>query len=283
MTARRHASAGTTSPTTGRGGDQVPALQARDLSLGYRPDRLVVRDLDLDLPVGRVTAVIGGNGCGKSTLLRSLARLLAPRTGSVLLGGRSVHSLPSRQVARQLGLLPQGPNTPEGLTVRDLVRRGRLPHTSIWRQWGADDEAALQDALADTDLLDLVDHAVDALSGGRRQRAWLALVVAQQTPILLLDEPTTYLDMAHQLDVLDLVRRLNREGGRTVVMVLHDINQACLYADHIVAMRDGTVVARGDPADVITTALVRAVFDVDCHILAHPDSGLPHVIPVRRV
>jgi iron complex transport system ATP-binding protein len=261
----------------------LPALQTVGLALGYRPDRLVVQDLDLDLPAGAVTAVIGGNGCGKSTLLRALARLLAPRAGTVLLDGRSVHALPSRDVARRLGLLPQGPTTPDGITVRDLVRRGRLPHTSLWRQWGEQDEAALQEALTVTDLHELADEPVDTLSGGQRQRAWLALVVAQQTPVLLLDEPTTYLDMAHQLDVLELVRALNRESGRTVVMVLHDVNQACRYADHLVAMRAGRVVAQGNPAEVVTPDLVRAVFDVHCRVLPDPDGGHPLVVPVSRM
>lgn len=269
----------TDAPNAGGSGS---ALQATGLSLGYRPDRLVITDLDLDLPAGAITAVIGPNGCGKSTLLRSLARLLSPRAGDVLLDGRSIHDLPSRELARRLGLLPQGPTTPDGITVRDLVRRGRLPHTTLWRQWGADDEAALHDALTATDLLPLADEQVDTLSGGQRQRAWLALVVAQQTATLLLDEPTTFLDMAHQLDVLELIRRLNRSAGRTVVMVLHDVNQACRYADHLVALRGGEVVAQGDPTNVVTPEFVRDVFDVHCRILPDPDSGLPLVIPLSR-
>jgi iron complex transport system ATP-binding protein len=241
-----------------------------------------VQNLDLDLPTGAVSVILGANGSGKSTLLRALSRLLVPQGGTVLLDGRSIQAMRSRDVARQLGLLPQGPTTPEGITVRDLVRRGRLPHTTLWRQWSPEDEAALQQALVSTDLLDLADEPVDALSGGQRQRAWLALVVAQQTPVLLLDEPTTYLDLAHQLDVLELVRTLNRDSGRTVVMVLHDINQACRYADHLVAMRSGRVVAQGRPADVVTPALLRDVFDVECRILPDPDSGRPLVVPLHR-
>jgi iron complex transport system ATP-binding protein len=259
-----------------------PALRAHGLTLGYRADRIVVQHLDLDLPAGAVSVILGANGSGKSTLLRALSRLLVPRHGTVLLDGRSVHAMRSRDVARRLGVLPQGPTTPEGITVRDLVRRGRLPHTSVWQQWGARDEAALQQALVATDLLELADEPVDALSGGQRQRAWLALVVAQQTPVLLLDEPTTYLDLAHQLDVLELVRTLNRESGRTVVMVLHDINQACRYADHLVAMRAGRVVAQGVPADVVTPALLRDVFDVHCRVLPDPDTGRPLVVPLHR-
>jgi iron complex transport system ATP-binding protein len=260
----------------------TPALRAESLNLGYRPDRVVVDDLDLDLPGGAVSVIIGANGSGKSTLLRALSRLLAPLHGTVYLDGRSVHAMRSRDVARQLGLLPQGPTTPDGITVRDLVRRGRLPHTSLWRQWGPEDETALQQALVATDLLQLADEPVDALSGGQRQRAWLALVVAQQTPVLLLDEPTTYLDLAHQLDVLELVRTLNQDSGRTIVMVLHDINQACRYADHLVAMRSGRVVAQGRPDDVVTPALLRDVFDVHCRVLPDTDTGRPLVVPMNR-
>ena len=198
------------------------------------------------------------------------------------LDGNPVHGIRGRDFARQLGLLPQGPTTPDGITVRDLVRRGRLPHTSLWRQWSPEDEAALQEALLATDLLQLADEPVDALSGGQRQRAWLALVVAQQTPVLLLDEPTTYLDLAHQLDVLELIRALNRESGRTIAMVLHDINQACRYADHLIAMRSGHVVAQGCPTDVVTPALLRDVFDVQCRVLPDPDTGQPLVVPLNR-
>lgn len=259
-----------------------PALRTEALTLGYRPDRVVVQDLNLDLPSSAVSVIIGANGSGKSTLLRALSRLLASQLGTVYLDGRSVHAMRSRDLARQLGLLPQGPTTPDGITVRDLVRRGRLPHTSLWRQWSPQDEAALQQALVATDLFDLADEPVDLLSGGQRQRAWLALVVAQQTPVLLLDEPTTYLDLAHQLDVLELVHTLNRESGRTIVMVLHDINQACRYADHLIAMRSGQVVAQGRPTDVVTPALLRDVFDVHCRVLPDPDNGRPLVVPLHR-
>jgi iron complex transport system ATP-binding protein len=260
----------------------VPALSADRLSLGYAPDRLVVADLDLDLPTGAVTAIIGANGCGKSTLLRALARLLAPRAGHVLLDGQQLSDLPTRQVARQLGLLPQGPVTPAGITVHDLVRRGRTPYTTVFRQWSAADQQAVQHALAVTGMEALAGQQVDALSGGQRQRAWLALVVAQETPLLLLDEPTTYLDMAHQLDVLELVRDLNATG-RTVVMVLHDVNQAARYADHLVAMRDGAVVAQGPPGGVLTPTLVEQVFAVRCQVLTDPASGAPLVVPVARL
>jgi iron complex transport system ATP-binding protein len=229
-----------------------------------------------------VTAVIGANGSGKSTVLRALVRLLRPASGHVLLDGHDVHHLRTREVARRLGLLPQSPLAPEGITVRDLVRRGRTPHTSLLRQWSEEDEAALTAALDATELADLADEAVDTLSGGQRQRAWLALVIAQGTPWLLLDEPTTFLDIAYQLDVLELVRRLNREEDRSVVMVLHDLNQACRYADHLVALREGAVVAAGRPAEIVTEELVATVFDLHARIVPDPVTGTPLVVPVSR-
>lgn len=259
------------------------SLLAESLRLSYGDDRVVIDGLDLELPHGAVTTIIGANGSGKSTLLRALARLLRPSAGRVLLDGHDVHRMRTRQLAKRLGLLPQGPVTPEGITVRDLVRRGRTPHTSLLRQWSAADETALVAALAATDLAELADEPVDALSGGQRQRAWLALVIAQGTPLLLLDEPTTFLDIAHQLDVLDLVRRLNREEGRTVVMVLHDLNQACRYADHLVALRDGAVVAAGAPAEVVTEELVAEVFELEARIVPDPVTGTPLVVPIGRV
>jgi iron complex transport system ATP-binding protein len=200
----------------------------------------------------------------------------------VLLDGRSVHTLPTRAVARELGLLPQAPVAPDGLTVVDLVTRGRAPHQSWWRQWSSADEAAVTSALRATDLLSLADRPVDELSGGQRQRAWLAMAIAQQTPVLLLDEPTTFLDLAHQIDVLDLVVDLNRHEDRTIVMVLHDLNQACRYADHVIAMKAGEIVAQGGPAEVITPATVADVFDLTCQVTTDPVSGTPLVIPVGR-
>lgn len=259
-----------------------PVLRAEGLRLSYSPDKVVVDGLDLELPPGRVTAVIGANGSGKSTVLRALARLLRPDAGRVVLDGHDIHHARTRDIARRLGLLPQAPVSPEGITVRDLVRRGRTPHTSIWRQWSETDEDALSAALEATDLTDLADQPVDTLSGGQRQRAWLALVIAQETPLLLLDEPTTFLDVAHQLDVLELVRRLNHEGGRTVVMVLHDLNQACRYADQLIALRDGAVVRSGRPADVVTEELVETVFDLAAKVIPDPVSGSPLVVPIAR-
>ncbi len=256
-------------------------LRAEGLRLAY-DDRVVVPDLSLLVPPGRISVIVGANACGKSTLLRALARLLTPRAGSVLLDGRSVHSLPTRSVARQLGILPQAPVAPEGLTVIDLVTRGRSPHQSWWRQWSAADEAAVRSALAATSLSELADRPVDELSGGQRQRAWIAMAIAQETPVLLLDEPTTFLDLAHQIDVLDLVVDLNRREDRTVVMVLHDLNQACRYADHVIAMKAGEIVTQGAPAEVITPATVEDVFDLRCQVTADPVSGTPLVVPIGR-
>lgn len=256
-------------------------LRASGLRLAYGK-RVVIDDLDIVVPPGRISVIIGANACGKSTLLRALARLLAPRAGTVHLDGRSIHAMPTREVARRLGILPQGPVAPEGLTVIDLVSRGRAPHQSWWRQWSAADRDAVNDALAATDLVSLADRPLDELSGGQRQRAWLAMAVAQGTPILLLDEPTTFLDLAHQIDVLDLIVDLNRREHRTVVMVLHDLNQACRYADHVIAMKSGRIVARGTPFEVITSALVEEVFDVRCRVDLDPVSGTPLVLPIGR-
>ncbi|MFG3102186.1 ABC transporter ATP-binding protein [Streptomyces sp. NPDC048182] len=258
-----------------------PDLRAEDLHLGY-DDRAVVSGLDLALPAGRITAIVGANACGKSTLLRALARLLAPRSGAVRLDGRALHSIPTRELAQRLGILPQSPVAPDGLTVLDLVNRGRSPHQTWWRQWTKADEAAVHDALTATGTTELAHRAVDELSGGQRQRAWIAMAVAQGTEVLLLDEPTTYLDLAHQIDVLDLVTDLNRREGRTIVMVLHDLNQACRYADHVIAMKSGRVVAEGTPAEVIDAATVEDVFGLRCQVTEDPVSGTPLVIPVGR-
>ncbi|HET6709413.1 ABC transporter ATP-binding protein [Amycolatopsis sp.] len=259
----------------------TPSLRVQDLRVAY-DDRVVIDGLDLDIPPGRITAIVGANACGKSTLLRTMARLLTPKSGAVYLDGRSIQDLPTRQVAQRLGILPQSPVAPEGMTVADLVGRGRAPHQSWWRQWSTSDEGAVASALAATEMTDLADRPVDELSGGQRQRAWIAMAVAQDTPVLLLDEPTTYLDLAHQIDVLDLVVDLNRADGRTVVMVLHDLPQACRYADHVIAMKAGRVVASGEPASVITEELVDEVFDVRCRVTPDPVSGTPMVIPISR-
>ncbi|MFI9587542.1 ABC transporter ATP-binding protein [Streptomyces sp. NPDC052236] len=268
-------------PAAGPTGPTGPDLRVSGLHLAY-DNRPVVEDLDLAVPSGRITAIVGANACGKSTLLRALARLLAPRAGTVQLDGRDLHSIPARELAQRLGILPQTPVAPEGLTVIDLVSRGRSPHQTWWRQWSKADELAVHEALAATNLTELADRAVDELSGGQRQRAWIAMAVAQGTPVLLLDEPTTYLDLAHQIDVLDLITDLNRRENRTVVMVLHDLNQACRYADHVIAMKSGRIVAEGPPAEVITAATVENVFELRCQVTTDPVSGTPLVIPISR-
>ena len=256
-------------------------LGAERLTLGYG-DRKVVRDLTVTIPTGRVTVVVGANACGKSTLLRGLARLLAPSDGAVLLDGKDITSLATRDVARVLGLLPQSPIAPEGITVADLVGRGRYPHQGWFRQWTPDDDAAVADALAQTGVLDLAGRSVDELSGGQRQRVWIAMALAQRTDLLLLDEPTTFLDVAHQVEVLDLLADLNRDLGRTIVMVLHDLNLAARYADHLVAMKDGRIVAEGAPADVVTEETVAEVFGLASRVVPDPVSGTPMVVPIGR-
>ncbi|GAA2737630.1 ABC transporter ATP-binding protein [Actinocorallia aurantiaca] len=256
-------------------------LSAEGLRLAY-DGRVVVDGLDLEVPDGKVTAVIGPNGCGKSTTLRALGRLLRPREGAVLLDGRRIEKLPTKEVARALGVLPQSPVAPGGLTVGELAARGRHPHQSWYRPWSEQDEEAVTAALARTGLLDLRERPVEELSGGQRQRAWIAMVLAQGTDLLLLDEPTTYLDLAHQIDVLDLVRELNGDG-HTIVMVLHDLNLAARYCDHLVAMRDGRVAAQGAPAEVLTSELVREVFGLEAQIITDPSAGTPLVIPLSRL
>lgn len=256
-------------------------LAAEGLSLGYR-DRLVIDALDLEVPAGRVTAIVGANGCGKSTLLRALARLLPAQSGRVVLDGADIRSRPSKDVARMLGLLPQSPVAPEGIAVADLVGRGRHPHQRALARWSARDYAVVADALAATGTSDLADRAVDELSGGQRQRVWIALALAQETDILLLDEPTTFLDVAYQVEILDLLRDLNHDRGTTIVMVLHDVNMAARYADHIIALSSGRIVAAGAPADVITPQMIRDVFDLDCAVIEDPVSGTPLVLPRGR-
>lgn len=253
-------------------------LTTRDLALGYG-DQLIVSGLSLEIPHQRVTCIVGANGCGKSTLLRGLARLLSPRTGTVTLDGADIARLPTRELARSLGMLPQQPLAPEGITVADLVGRGRHPHQRWFRQWSEADEHTVAEALRATGVEDLAHRPVDELSGGQRQRVWIALALAQDTGVMLLDEPTTFLDLAHQVEVLDLLRALNRKRGRTVVLVLHDLNLACRYADHLIAMTQGEVAAVGTPDEVVTEPLVREVFDLDCTVIPDPLTATPLVLP----
>ncbi len=256
-------------------------LSTRRLTLAY-DGASIIMNLDLAIPAGKITTLVGPNGCGKSTLLRGLARLLKPRTGTVYLDGADIFKLSTKAVAKRLGILPQGPVAPEGLTVRDLVAQGRYPYQNWLQQWSKEDERLVEQALATTGMKPLADRALDTLSGGQRQRAWIAMALAQDTEILLLDEPTTFLDLAHQVEVLDLLYELNQTEGRTIVMVLHDLNQACRYADYLVAVREGQVWAEGVPAQVMTEAMVREVFGLECRIVTDPVAGTPMCVPLGR-
>ena len=256
-------------------------LRARGLTLGYSGVD-IVHSLDLVVPDGLVTVIVGANGCGKSTLLRGLARLLKPRAGTVELDGRPLKEWASADIARVMGLLPQNPVAPDGITVADLVGRGRYPHQGWFRRWSAEDDAAVEIALAATHTTELADRTLAELSGGQRQRVWVAMVLAQDTDLVLLDEPTTFLDISHQVDLLDLLDELNHVHGKTVVMVLHDLNLACRYAHHIVAMKSGTVVAQGTPHDVITAEVVDDVFGLPCRVVPDPVTGTPLVVPLGR-
>ncbi|MFJ6079247.1 ABC transporter ATP-binding protein [Pseudarthrobacter sp. NPDC092419] len=261
---------------------QQAGLEARNLSLGYE-GKTIIESLSLAVPNTHVTSVIGPNGCGKSTLLRGLGRLLAPQSGDVFLDGTPLRRQSTRHVATRVSVLPQTPRAPSGLTVADLVSRGRHPRQKWYQQFSTSDESAVEWALAATDILELADMPLEDLSGGQRQRAWISMTLAQETGILLLDEPTTYLDLAHQVDLLELVRTLNREHGRTVVMVLHDISLAARYSDHIVAMKDGRIVAQGSPAEVITPERLLDVFGLAARVVPEPTEGRPHVIPLGTV
>ncbi|EGD25012.1 ABC transporter, ATP-binding protein [Prescottella equi ATCC 33707] len=256
-------------------------LRAEDLTIGY-DKRVISEHLDVEIPDGGFTVIVGPNACGKSTLLRGLARLLTPQSGSVLLDGRAISSYPAKEVARRLGLLPQTSIAPDGITVADLVARGRYPHQKLLRQWSGEDEDAVVGAMAATRVTELSARLVDELSGGQRQRVWVAMVLAQQTPLVLLDEPTTFLDIAHQIELLELCRELNETSGRTLVAVLHDLNHACRYASHIIAMKDGAIVAEGAPSDIVTEHLVEDVFGLPCRIIDDPVTHTPLVIPLGR-
>ncbi|GIH31720.1 ABC transporter [Microbispora amethystogenes] len=258
-----------------------PRLRGDALTLAY-DGRVVAEGLDVSIPDRSFTVVVGPNACGKSTLLRALARTLRPSAGAVLLDGRDVTSLPARKVARTLGLLPQSSVAPDGITVAELVGRGRYPHQRLLRQWSADDERVVGESMAATGVADLAGRLVDELSGGQRQRVWIAMALAQETPLLLLDEPTTYLDIAHQIEILDLCARLHEERGRTLVAVLHDLNHAARYATHLIAMRAGRVVASGAPAEVMTAGLVEEVFGLPCRVIDDPETGTPLVVPAAR-
>ncbi|MBT2447020.1 ABC transporter ATP-binding protein [Streptomyces sp. ISL-43] len=257
-------------------------LTAQNVTLGY-DQRVIAENLSVEIPDNSFTVIVGPNACGKSTLLRALSRMLKPSQGRVLLDGQAIGSMPAKKVAKTLGLLPQSSIAPDGITVADLVSRGRYPHQGMLRQWSGEDERIVSESMASTGVGELADRAVDELSGGQRQRVWIAMALAQQTPLLLLDEPTTYLDIQHQIDVLDLCAELHENQGRTLVAVLHDLNHAARYATHLIAMRGGKVVAEGPPAEVVTAELVERVFGLRCQIIDDPETGTPLVIPAARV
>jgi iron-siderophore transport system ATP-binding protein len=278
QTSQRESVTRTTPATAAAPQQRTQRLSAHDVTLGY-DNQVIIERVSLAIPDGSFTVIVGANGCGKSTLLRGLARLLRPRYGAVVLDGQEIQRYPSKEVARRVGLLPQTQVAPDGITVADLVARGRYPHQTLLRQWSLDDEVAVRDALEATDTADLVGRVVDELSGGQLQRVWLAMALAQRTQILLLDEPTTFLDIAHQVEVLDLCSRLRTEHDYTLVAVLHDLNMACRYATHLVAMKDGAVVAEGRPDQVITADRVEEVYGLPCRVISDPETGTPLVIP----
>ncbi|WP_082869516.1 ABC transporter ATP-binding protein [Corynebacterium stationis] len=257
------------------------ALHVKDVSVGYG-ERTVLDTLNVDIKRGTVTSIVGPNGCGKSTLLRTMSRLLNPTKGEIVLDGKSIHDIPTRKLATQLGLLPQTPIAPDGIVVADLVGRGRTPHQGILGRWSQQDYDIVAEALETTGISDLAERSIDELSGGQRQRVWIAMALAQRTDTLLLDEPTTYLDVKHQLDVLDLLTELNRDRGTTIVMVLHDLNLAARYSDELVAVSGGKVFAHGHPREVITKENVKSVFGIDSVIITDPVSDQPAVMPIGR-
>jgi iron complex transport system ATP-binding protein len=287
LRALRRTPAGVGRAGVGRAADGLPEgpapsrLHARDLTLAYE-ERVISSALDVVVPDNSFTVIVGANACGKSTLLRALARMLRPAAGTVYLDGRSIGSLPSKEVARRLGLLPQTPIAPDGITVADLVARGRYPHQGALRQWSREDERITEEAMAATGVLDLAGRQVDELSGGQRQRVWIAMTLAQRTGILLLDEPTTFLDIAFQIEVLDLCADLHELQGHTLVAVLHDLNHACRYATHLIAMREGRIVAQGPPAEIVTAELVSEVFGLASEVIEDPQTGTPLVVPAAR-
>ncbi|WP_139803503.1 iron-enterobactin ABC transporter ATP-binding protein [Cronobacter sakazakii] len=256
-------------------------LTGEALTLGYGDFR-VADGLNVAIPDGKFTAIIGPNGCGKSTLLRTLSRLMKPLGGQVRLDGEAIQHFATKEVARRIGLLAQNASAPGDITVAELVARGRYPHQPLFTRWRDEDERAVQKAMAATGVTALADQSVDTLSGGQRQRAWIAMVLAQETSILLLDEPTTWLDIIHQIDLLELLCALNREQGYTLAAVLHDLNQACRYANHLIALRDGKIIAEGAPSEIVDAALIEAIYGLRCMIIEDPVAGTPLVVPLGR-
>ncbi|MDU5452823.1 iron-enterobactin ABC transporter ATP-binding protein [Pseudescherichia vulneris] len=261
--------------------DLTARLRGDSLTLGYGK-KVVADNLSVAIPDGHFTAIIGPNGCGKSTLLRTLSRLMMPTQGHVYLDGEQIQRFNSKEVARRIGLLAQNATTPGDITVQELVSRGRYPHQPLFTRWRQEDDRAVQRAMQATGVADLALQSVDTLSGGQRQRAWIAMVLAQETAIMLLDEPTTWLDISYQIDVLELLSELNREQGYTLAAVLHDLNQACRYATHLIALRDGKIVAQGAPKEIVTAELIEAVYGLRCMIIEDPVAHTPLVVPLGR-
>ncbi|MCM3411747.1 ABC transporter ATP-binding protein [Metabacillus litoralis] len=257
------------------------AFQAEGITAGY-DNKTILHDVSISIPSNKISIIIGANGCGKSTLLKTMARLIKPTSGQVTLGGKSIHSIPSKQLARVVGLLPQSPIVPEGITVSDLVGRGRFPHQSFLKGWTKKDYEAVAEAMEMMKITEFADRHIDELSGGQRQRVWIAMALAQQTDILFLDEPTTYLDITYQVEILDLLTDLNQKYGTTIVMVLHDINLSARYANHIFALHKGKLVAEGAPKEVITSELIEDIFGLNCTVVEDPVSGSPSVVPIGR-
>ncbi len=261
--------------------DTVARLHGEQLTLAYGK-KIIAESLNVTIPDGHFTAIIGPNGCGKSTLLRTLSRLMTPTHGHVYLDGEEIQHYASKEVARRIGLLAQNATTPGDISVQELVARGRYPHQPLFSRWRQEDEDAVQNAMQATGIVNLASQSVDTLSGGQRQRAWIAMVLAQDTSIMLLDEPTTWLDISHQIDLLELLSELNRERGFTLAAVLHDLNQACRYATHLIALRDGKIVAEGAPKEIVTPELIEAVYGLRCMIIDDPVAHTPLVVPLGR-
>ena len=257
------------------------SLKAESINLSYGKKK-IIKNLDIDIAKGKITILIGANGSGKSTLLRSLSRLMKPDNGQIVLNGKDIFNLSTKEVAKNLSILPQSPNAPEGMTVFQLIKQGRYPYQSLLQQWSKEDERLVNKALKETGMYDLKNRTVDSLSGGQRQRAWIAMTLAQNTEIILLDEPTTYLDLAHQIEILDLLDKLNKKEDRTIVMVLHDLNLAFRYADYIVAIKEKNIYVEGKPYEVVTPQMIRNVFDMKCRIINDPVSDTPLCIPVSN-
>lgn len=259
----------------------TPTLQGTQLTAGY-DKKIILQDVDIQIPKNKVSVIIGANACGKSTLLKTLTRLIKPEKGEVTLDGKKIFNMPPKELAKMLGLLPQSPIVPEGIRVFDLIARGRFPYQSLLKGMSTEDFEAVEEAMNIMGITELANRCVDELSGGQRQRVWIAMALAQQTDILLLDEPTTFLDITYQIEILDLLTDLNRRRNTTIVMVLHDINLSARYADYIFAVKKGKLIAEGTPEEILSQELIKEVFELDCMVIEDPLSKTPFIIPKGR-